>query len=97
MYDGIGKSAADPVRSAFPELNEVGEKSEAAEKSRQREESTPQSEVESKLDEMVERVKATDPVRRDRVHQVTEKIKNGELLSRHAIETTAQKIAEEGT
>ena len=53
--------------------------------------------VSPELRELIDRVKQAEDYRKERVHQVWEKLQRGELLGAEAIREAAEKILDEGT
>jgi hypothetical protein len=52
--------------------------------------------VSSELRELIDRVKQAENYRKERVHQVWEKLRRGELLAAEALREAAEKILDEG-
>jgi len=48
------------------------------------------------LRSLIERVKAAETYRKERVHQVLEKLQRGELITSEAVREAARRILEEG-
>ena len=52
--------------------------------------------VSSELRELIDRVKQAENYRKERVHQVWEKLQRGELLAAEALQEAAEKMLDEG-
>ena len=59
-------------------------------------EQAPEVVVSSELRELISRVKQADVLRKDRVHQVLEKLERGELVTSETVREAAEKILREG-
>ncbi|MHC4480230.1 MAG: flagellar biosynthesis anti-sigma factor FlgM [Planctomycetota bacterium] len=95
MVEEIGATGHDR-----PERLPRGEKaknsrSESATKGRAGDEA-PEVVVSSELKELVDRVRQADVYRKERVHQVLEKLQRGELVTSEAVREAAEKILREG-
>jgi len=55
-----------------------------------------ESAVGGELRGLIERVKAAETYRKERVHQVLEKLQRGELITSEAVREAARRILEEG-
>lgn len=53
-------------------------------------------EVSGELRSLIERIKAAETYRKDRVHQVLEKLQRGELVTSEAVREAAERILQEG-
>ena len=85
---GAGRERTDPllpgrrarVRRAEGQADPAGSKQ------------APEVVVSSELRELISRVKQADVIRKDRVHQVLEKLQRGELVTSETVREAAEKI-----
>ncbi|MCK4373920.1 MAG: hypothetical protein KAX19_01285 [Candidatus Brocadiae bacterium] len=57
---------------------------------------TPEVVVSSELRELIERVKEAEGFRKDRVHEVLEKLRRGELVTSETVREAAERILRDG-
>ncbi len=98
MVEGIEGPTPDSLRQAAESRNSDVEKTQqrGLTETAGTDEDTA-TEVDSELEALLERVKASDAVRKEKVHLVSEKLASGELLSTEAIRGASERIAEEWT
>lgn len=96
MVSGVGKTTsdrpADVIDSAKSGARGTGQR--VSGEARTREDVA--AEVSSQVEGLMERIRSADAVRKERVHQVAQKLQHGELLSADAIRAAAERIAEGG-
>jgi hypothetical protein len=89
---GPGHESLDQVSRSDRARIDKAEKADDAARDNQE----PEVEVTSELRELIERVKQADTYRKERIHQVLEKLQRGELITSETVRETAERIIREG-
>ena len=87
---GIDPAKSDALRDALKSA-EVGKTTQSSQA-----ETTDGVEVSGELSELISRVKQADSVRKDRVHEVMQKLQNGTLVTPESIREAAKQMLDGG-
>jgi len=96
MIEEIGATGQDRLNGVSSGKKPRAERSERAGSKDRSAGEAPEVSVSSRLADYVECIKRADNVRKERVHQVLEKMQRGELITPETVQRAAQKILQEG-
>lgn len=89
---GIDPTRSDTLRDALKPVPQLREKTTPASES----ETTEGVTLSGDLNELINRVKQADNIRKDRVHEVMQKLQNGRLVTPESIREAARQLLEGG-